>query len=69
MNAPAFTVRTDAEVLRDTLERAKDGAWQIYWAEYTAGVDEDPGEARARYFETMERLDRAERDLFGKGDA
>lgn len=49
------------------IAHAKQAAWDVFVQEYVNCVDPDPADARRRYLETMERLDRAERALAKEG--
>jgi hypothetical protein len=54
-SAPRCGARTvDTRAVSD-----RQAAWDLYVIEYTSGVDKDPGAARARYLETLRRLDAA----------
>lgn len=46
---------------------AMEGAWNVYCLETIACVDADPADARRRYWETMDRINRAEKKFASEG--
>lgn len=38
-------------------DHLKQAAWDLFVTEYTSGIDKDPGDARARYLATVDRID------------
>lgn len=38
-------------------DHLKQAAWDLFVTEYTSGIDNDPGDARARYYATVRRID------------